>query len=237
MRAGPTAFPAALSQVRDERGGQGSVKPLFTAPAWLAALIQAVPDLGISAVFLITWLRPDTFGPQFVRRLVLVMLLEFIVIHSAGFMGAATISAVSRLRRILVILGFGLFYSLFTGAFSLAFHTTWPFLSFWVLIANRMLGVVVSPAGDLKEANVVMLGWGLTVLAYLGCCFLTVLVPMPRFGITAEVVQRQAFTGGGLWIDQPHTAIAFGFFYFLVVGLGEILLVGKVVPSRRIGSS
>ena len=99
---------------------------------------------------------------------------------------------------------------------------------------DRMLGVVVSPAGDLKEANVVMLGWALTVVAYLGCCFLTVLAPMPRLGITPEVVQRQAFTGGGLWIDQPHTAIAFGFCYFLVVGLGEILLVRRVTPAEPI---
>ena len=209
------------------------MKPLFTVPAWLAGLIQAGPDLGLSAVFLITWLRPDTFGPQGVKHLVLVMLLEFIVIHSAGFMGAATISAASPFKRILVILGFGLFYSLFTGGFSLAFHTSWPFISFWVLVANRMLGVIVSPLGDLKEANVVMAGWALTVVAYLGCCFLTVLAPVPRFGITPQVVQSQQFSGGGLWIDQPQTAIAFGFLYFLVVGLGEMLLVRRLAASER----
>lgn len=132
-----------------------------------------------------------------------------------------------------LILGFGLFYSLFTGAFSLAFKTAWPFVSFWVLTANRLLGVLVSPVEDLKQANVVMGGWALTVVAYLGCCFLTVLVPMPRFGITPEVVSRQAFSGGGLWIDQPHIAIAFGFFYFLVVGLGEMLLVGRLAKAER----
>jgi hypothetical protein len=198
----------------------------------MAGLIQAVPDLGLSAVFLITWLKPDTFGPQFVKRLVLVMLLEFLVIHSAGFMGAATISAGSPVKRLLVILGFGLFYSLFTGAVSLAVHTSGPFISFWILVANRMLGVVVSPAGDLKAAKVVMSGWALTVAAYLGCCFLTVLVPMPRLGITADVITRQDFTGGGLWIDQPQTAIAFGCFYFLVVGLGEMLLVRKLAAAE-----
>jgi hypothetical protein len=161
------------------------------------------------------------------------MLLEFIVIHSSGFMGGTALGAASAAKRLLIILGFGLFYSLFTGAFSLAFHTSWPFFSFWILTANRMLGVVVSPVKDLKQANVVMAGWALTVAAYLGCCFLTVLVPMPRFGITPEVVQRQGLTGGGLWIDQPHTAIAFGFFYFLVVGLGEILMVARQASAER----
>ncbi len=209
------------------------MKPLFTVPAWLAGLLQAGPDLALSIIFLITWLRPDTFGPEFVKHLVLVMLLEFIVIHSAGFMGAATIQAGSPIKRLGVILGFGVFYSLFTGAFSLAFHTIWPFVSFWILVANRMMGVVVSPVTDLQDANVVMGSWALTVVAYLGCCFLTVLAPMPRFGITPEVVQRQAFSGGGLWIDQPHTAIAFGFLYFLLVGLGELVLVGRLASSER----
>jgi hypothetical protein len=39
--------------------------------------------------------------------------------------------------------------------------------------------------------------------------------------------------GGGLWIDQPHTAIAFGFLYFLLVGLGEMVLVGRLASSER----
>ena len=47
----------------------------------------------------------------------------------------------------------------------------------------------------LKEANVVMGGWALTAPAYLGCRFLMVFVPMPRFGITPDVVSRQEFTG------------------------------------------
>lgn len=197
----------------------------------MAGLIQAGPDLAIAGVFLVTWIRPDTFGPLAVKHLVLVMLLEFIVVHSSGFMGVVTLSAGSRGKRLLILLGFALFYSLFTGAFSLAFHTSWPFVSFWVLTANRMLSIVVSPAEDLKAANVVMAGWALTVMAYLGCCFLTVFVPLPRLGITSEVVTRQAFSGSGLWIDQPHTAIAFGTFYFLVVGLGELLLLRKVASD------
>ena len=209
------------------------MKPLIRVPAWLAGVVQSGPDLALAGAFLVTWLRPGTFGPLAVKHLVLVMLLEFIVIHSSGFMGVVTLSAGSAVRRVLVILGLGLLYSLFTGAFSLAFHTSWPFVSFWVLTANRMLGVIVSPVADLKEANVVMAGWALSVVSYLGCCFLTVLVPMPRLGITPEVVTRQAFSGSGLWIDRPHTAIAFGTFYFLAVGLGELLLLGRTVPADR----
>lgn len=209
------------------------VGPLFTVPPGLAAAVQAAPDLGLAAVFLVTWIRPNALGQTMVKHLVLVMLVEFLVIHSAGFMSGAALGAASRPKRLLAILGLALFYSMFTGAFSLAFHTSWPFISFWVLVANRMLGVIVSPVEDLKGANVVMAGWALNVLAYLGCCFLTVMVPMPRFGISAEVVAAQHFSGGGLWIDQPQTAVAFGFFYFLVVGLGEIGMVRWLSNRER----
>jgi hypothetical protein len=209
------------------------VKPLFTVSPRFAGLAQALPDLGLSAVFLISWLRPETFGTTFIKQLMLVMLLEFIVIHSAGFMAGFALSAEAASRRALIILGFALFYSLFTGAFSLAFKTAWPFVSFWILTANRLLSVLVSPVRDLKQAQVVMIGWALTVLAYLGGCFLTVFVPMPRLGITPAVVARQELTGGGLWVDQPHTVIAFGFFYFLAVGLGEMLVVGKLARAEQ----
>lgn len=210
------------------------VGPLFTVPPGIAAAVQAAPDLGLAAVFLITWVRPYAFGQTMVKHLVLVMLLEFLVIHSAGFMGGAALGAASKPKRLLAILGLAAFYSLFTGAFALAFQTSWPFVSFWILTANRMLGVIVSPIEDLRRANVVMGGWALTVVAYLGCCFLTVMAPMPRFGITPEVVAAQHFSGGGLWIDQPHTAIAFGFLYFLLVGLGEIgLVIGLSNREKR----
>ncbi len=200
-----------------------------------AGLIQAAPDLTLAMTFLITWIRPYTFGPTAVKHLILVVLVEFVVIHSSGFMGAAALAATSVPRRLLVILGFGFFYSLFTGVVSMAFHSSWPFLSFWGLTGNRMLNVVVSPAPNLRNTKIVMGGWALTVAAYLVLVFLTAFLPVPRLGITADVVARQELTGGGLWIDHPETAIALGFFYFLAVGVGELALTGRAGGRDRDG--
>ena len=51
--------------------------------AWFR-LVTALPSAALAVTFLITWIAPYTFGEQVVRRLVLLMLLEFIIIH--GYM-------------------------------------------------------------------------------------------------------------------------------------------------------
>src|ERR1041384_5826572 len=134
------------------------VRPLFALPAWLAGLINAVPDWVIAGTFLVTWVRPSALGEDMVDRLELVMLMEFVVVHSTGFMGAVALSRADRRAKLIGLLALGGFYSIFTGGFSMGFHTIWPFLAFWALTANRMLGVLISPAADLREAKVLAAG-------------------------------------------------------------------------------
>jgi hypothetical protein len=50
----------------------------------------------------------------------------------------------------------------------------------------------------------------------------TTVFPIPAFGITAEVVSHQEFTGGGLWELEPQTVIAFGFLYFAALACSEL---------------
>src|ERR1051325_8170825 len=116
------------------------VRPLFALPAWLAGLINAVPDWVIAGTFLVTWVRPSALGEDMVDRLELVMLMEFVVVHSTGFMGAVALSRADRRAKLIGLLALGGFYSIFTGGFSMGFHTILPFLAFWALTANRKLG-------------------------------------------------------------------------------------------------
>ena len=53
----------------------------------MPAVINAAPDFGLSGAYLITWFYPTAFGEHFVVHIMLVMLLEFIIVHSSGFMG------------------------------------------------------------------------------------------------------------------------------------------------------
>ena len=64
--------------------------------------------------------------------------------------------------------------------------------------------------------------WGIGVFCYVMLVFATVILPMPAFGVTQEMIARQGFTMGGLWIDEPFRVLAFGFLYFATIGLAEL---------------
>jgi hypothetical protein len=64
--------------------------------------------------------------------------------------------------------------------------------------------------------------WAIGVFAYVMLVFATVILPVPAFGVTSEVIAKQGFTMRGLWIDEPYRMMAFGFLYFAVIGLSEL---------------
>jgi hypothetical protein len=77
--------------------------------------LSAVPDFGFAGACLVTWFRPTTFCDRMVHHIAMVMLLEFFVVHSAGFMGVVAASDQPRARRLLLMLGLAGLYTVFTG--------------------------------------------------------------------------------------------------------------------------
>ena len=59
----------------------------MNASPWRAALASALPDFGLAAVYVLAWTMPNHIAPWVPRWAVLTMLLEFVVVHSTGFMG------------------------------------------------------------------------------------------------------------------------------------------------------
>jgi hypothetical protein len=190
--------------------------------AFLPTLLAVAPDLGLAAVFLFVWLAPVELPEGVVGGLTLVMLLEFIIVHSSAFMGQVLFGSAPRPRKAALVLGLSAFYTLFVGGFALAFKTWWPLVSFWGLQANRLLGVLVGQPPSGEEKAFLGRTWVAGVMFYLGGAFATILLPIPRFGLTPGVVAGQHLTGGGLWIDEPHRAMAFGFLYFAATAISEL---------------
>jgi hypothetical protein len=111
------------------------------------------------------------------------------------------------------------FYTLLVAAFSAAFRSWWPLAAFWGLSLNRMLPILLGQAPKEDEKALVLRGWVAGVLFYLGFVSLTVLAPVPELGLTPRVVASLGLPGEGLWIDEPHRALAFGFLYFAVTAI------------------
>lgn len=192
----------------------------------IGAVISAVPDFVLAGVFLITWIRPTFLREDMVATLMLLILLEFIIIHSAAFMGSMLFREGDWWRKTLQVLGLGAFYSIFVGGFSLAFGAWWPFISFWGLTANRLIGTLIDIGSAPEQRQRIQQGWIISGFCFVGFTFLTVIFPVPAFGIDDVALN---LTGEGIWFDEPQRVIALGLLYFATIGGIEILL-----PLRRI---
>ena len=187
-------------------------------PNSVGRIFAALPDAVTALAYAWTWMLPLYFDAGWVKTLMLVMLMEFLVVHSGGFLGVTVLSdGFTRVQKSLAILGFGCFYLLFAVAFSLAFHAWWPVFTFLWLLGSRFALVWLSPLPREDEVGRQMALWALSVAAYLAAVFAGVLLPLPSLGLGAEVMPRLGLEGGGLWIEKPWTVLASGLFYFSVM--------------------
>lgn len=178
-------------------------------------VLSALPDALTAGVYAWTWLDPLHFGADTVRNLMLIMLMEFLVVHSGAFIGLVVLSdAATRMSKTLAILGFGSFYMLFAAAFSFAFHSWWPALSFFWLLAAKFAIVWLTSLPRSEEKQRLTSLWLISVVFYLAAVFAGVLLPLPRLGLDIELVSMLHLPGEGLWIEQPQTVIAGGMLYF-----------------------
>jgi hypothetical protein len=183
-----------------------------------ARLCAVAPDVATATLYVWTWIDPLHFSDSMVKSLLMMMMMEFLVVHSGAFIGLTVLSdTATRGQKTAVIAGFGAFYMLFAGAFSLAFHRWWPALSFVWLLAAKFAMVWLTPLPPADEVQRVKTLWGLSVVAYLGSVFAGIFIPLPALGITADIVPKLGLVGSGLWIDRPQTVIFSGTIYFALV--------------------
>ena len=158
---------------------------------------------------------------------------EFFIVHSSGFMGAIAFGDRNRRKTIAMTLGLAAFYTLFLAAFSAGFDDWWLLGSFWILMLNRLLGLIVGQPPDEKRQSFVMGSWAVSVAASLFAVGIGAASEPPPLGITAGVIQAQGFTIGGLWTEHPQTALAAGAIYFAIMGAWELLIPPVVFRRER----
>jgi hypothetical protein len=180
-----------------------------------ARVIAAAPDVAIGVSLLAAWIAPHAVGLDKLTYGLQLMLLEFIVIHSAAFMGATAIADTPIQKKILAVLGLGVLYTVFIVGFSLAFGDWWPVWAFWGLTLNRLLTVILSGQPKGEDASSMKAGWAISVALYLFWVIGTLLLPLPRLGIEPGMLASGGEGASGVWVDQPHRLLAAGAGYFL----------------------
>jgi len=213
----------------------GSAAPI---PVPYPRLMSALPDFVMAGAYALAWVMPLSLDPAMLRVLHMTMIVEFLVVHASGFLGAAAMPdiglrgpGVNRFGRVGMLLALMGFYTIFTLAFSLGMKSWFPLVSFWTLMANRMLPLWFMPPERVNTSAVMGL-WAAGVVCYLGSTFATVVPPVPRLGMGPAAVERLQLTGGGLWIDEPWRVMAMGMIYFTLMGLIQLAAFGRSWSRR-----
>jgi hypothetical protein len=213
----------------EEEAGQGR---------WVTTghTLAGVSLLMLAVMYLVTWISREALGRNMIRYLVYLLLLEFIIIHSSAFLGLITFTKArfrDKLKAFMPIAGF---YSVFAAIFAYVYGSPWPLIVFWGLQANRLVaayrGRVPTDEQKLRIRGV----WAMSAVVYLALAFMTTLLPVPKFGVTEALEDISGESG--LWFDEPWRPMAFGFVYFLLLGLAEIYFKpSRKKPKPRNGSS
>jgi hypothetical protein len=204
----------------------------------LPRLLAGLPDAITAGVFLTAWVAPAIAGPERIRNLMLVMLIEFLVVHSSGFYGAIlAMDDASRLKRTFAMLGLAAVYMAFVFVFSFIFDSTWPIWAFAWLLGSRFVHLWFAPASDDTATLRMMTLWAISVATYVLGGIATAMLPLPELGITPQVIASLHLKGGGEWIDRPYTVLAFGAIYFAIQGWAKYALSGTDSTQRAAPAS
>lgn len=178
-------------------------------------LFGALPDLATGIACLVVWVAPFSFGQDAVKTVVLMMLMEFLLVHGAGFFTAvAFMDDLSRAKRLLAMSGLLLFYALFVAAFAWSFRAWWPVGVFLWLAIGKATWIFTSPRDRAAEMDRQTKVWAFSVAMYLAAVFGGLLLPLPRLGISEAILPQLGLPGSGEWIERPHVAVAGMAFYF-----------------------
>lgn len=201
----------------------------LVAESWPRRMVKALPDLIMAGIFLWVWLDPSGWRRQLVAQGLLIMLLEFILIHSSAFFGMALFApGWTRGKRLRLLLGLGVFYGLFVTVWSWQFRSWWPLLFFAWLLGGRLAAVLLNrrAVGELRWRQYGLMA--LSTLLFLLCVPGALLLPLPRLGLVHHG-HVYGLTGSGEWVSHPHTAIAALVLYFGLLALGKWLAWDRAI--------
>ncbi len=174
--------------------------------------LSAMPDLMLVAFCLMLWFQPEAVSRGFIATLCLVMMIEFLTIHSTLFIpiGAALLGAKMNIFVALVMIA-GAYVSV-AAALSYALDTWWPTVFFaWLLFSRFGLPFLLARweglSADFERE------WLLSTLLWLVLAVPAFMLPIPALSVDTVMP----------YINQPENWVVFAIAYFSLLALYKLV--------------
>lgn len=189
------------------------------ASAW-PRLLSAMPDALTAAGCMVVWIAPFVLGADAVKTVLLMMLMEFILMHATGFFTAIAAPAdAPKAGRIAKLCGLAMIYLLFVVAWAWVFRAWWPLGVFAWMLVGKVGWIYADPRGRADEVARQMMAWGFSLVAYIGAVFAGLMLPLPTLGLDAVTVASLHLPASGAWIDHPHVAVGSAVLYYTALAV------------------
>jgi len=169
--------------------------------------------LALGAVYLLALAHPAVIGEQGVKSLLIIITMEFFIIHSSLILGALIVKARKMQQGLLLLLGSSLFYALFFVGYSYAFDDWWPALMLLAMTLTRISRILVGQEADADDQRMDVYFWafsmGLLAICAGGAAFF-----MPD--------ERHGYFAGTIW-THPQAMLATGCLYYSLMGMASLL--------------
>lgn len=168
--------------------------------------------LALATGFLLALVNPALPGREGVDSLLIIITMEFFIIHATIFLDTAANGPGSRRQRLGFLLAFALFYVPFFAGYSYVFDVWWPALMFLAMTLSRIGRISLDRGTDAGERRLAANDWALSMGLYVTCLGGAVLL----------VHDSPYFPAGAVW-PRPEALLAGGFLYYLLSGLATLL--------------
>ena len=197
----------------------------------LAAWASAVPYLWLCYVFIDVWRQPEAWGDgTWVHHCVILMVVEFFLLHSGVFIGGAAASA-GTLRERLRTLGWVVgFYVAFVGAMAAISDDMSIIKIYGIAITGRLVTIAIAtndPGVRLAERSVV------GAMLYVLLVPVSIFLPLPELGIDHGIARRAFPDSEGVWTEQPHRGLFMGVVYFSCMAAAELFYFDRRRPNAE----
>ena len=183
------------------------------------SLIGIIMNGWLAYIFLKLWLHPQASDVKLIYSLTILILFEFVLVHSGVFM-----SILGRSWKGWA--GFIVFYGLFALAFNALVNGNQIIILYGAVVLNRMLPGILNREKTDKERGLMMsavyalIYFGLLFPVFIGSSYI------PHFGLNETFVKSADYLSiiqaGGDFAEMPHVFMCFGVLYYLILMLLEV---------------